>query len=142
MVLDSGTIVDATILAGPSSAKSESKIWASETKQARKGNNWHSRREFQIGANRRGTLQSLTATHSEVSELHELPKLSYGAEIVLDEDQAYRKQVNREDFEAVPAIRSIDESREATTASRRYRKKIARSRARAARCEHPLRVVK
>src|SRR6266705_3972681 len=54
LLLRSGTIVDATIIAAPSSTKNASASRDPEMKQTRKGRNWHFGMKLHIGADKRG----------------------------------------------------------------------------------------
>ena len=90
LFLHSGTIVDATIVAAPSSTKNESKARDPEMKQTRKGKNWHFGMKFHIGTDRRGTVHSLTATHAAATDRSQLEHLIHGEETVLYGDQAFR----------------------------------------------------
>ena len=144
LFLHSGTIVDATIVAAPSSTKNESKSRDPEMKQTKKGKNWHFGMKFHIGTDRRGTVHSLTATHAAVPDLHELPKLLHGDETVLYGDQAYWKQADREAFEAQGVRYRVNRRGPRGNKSlTEYQKAINRARSRTrARCEHPFRIVK
>src|SRR3990172_10602685 len=54
LLLRSGTIVDATIIAAPSSTKNATKTRDPEMKQTRKGKNWYFGMKLHIGTDRRG----------------------------------------------------------------------------------------
>ena len=144
LLLKSGTIVDATIIAAPSSTKNEAKARDPEMKQTKKGKNWHFGMKLHIGTDRRGTVHSVTATHAAVPDLHQLPHLLHGEETVLYGDQAYWKQADREAFEEAGVRYRVNRRgpRGNKSLNERWRKiNRARSRTRA-RCEHPFRVVK
>ncbi len=68
LLLRSGTIVDATIIAAPSSTKNATKSRDPEMKQTKKGKNWHFGMKFHVGTDRRGVVHSLTATHAATAE--------------------------------------------------------------------------
>ena len=144
LLLKAGTIVDATIIAAPSSTKNKTGTRDPEMKQTRKGGNWHFGMKLHIGTDRRGTVHSLTATHAAESDIKQLPGLLHGEETVLYGDQAYWKEADRQAFEA-NGVRDRVNRRAAggnRKLSQRWRKiNRARSRTRA-RCEHPFRVVK
>jgi len=144
LLLRAGTIVDATIIAAPSSTKNQTKTRDPEMKQTRKGNNWHFGMKLHIGTDRRGTVHSLTATHAAESDIGQLPHLLHGEETVLYGDQAYWKQADREAFEAQGVRYRVNHRASGgnKNLSERWRKiNRARSRTRA-RCEHPFHVVK
>jgi IS5 family transposase len=144
LTLRAGTIVDATIIAAPSSTKNATKTRDPEMKQTRKGGSWHFGMKLHIGTDRRGTVHSLTATHAAASDIKPLPNLLHGEETAIYGDQAYWKQEDREAFEA-RGVRYRVNRRAAggnKNLSKRWRKiNRARSRTRAC-CEHPFRIVK
>jgi transposase, IS5 family len=144
LLLRSGTIVDATIIAAPSSTKNATGTRDPEMKQTRKGKNWHFGMKLHIGTDRRGTVHSVTATHAAASDLQQMPHLLHGEEGVIYGDQAYWKEADRQAFEAGGVRYRVN--RRAPGGNRnlspRWRRiNRARSRMRA-RCEHPFRVVK
>jgi IS5 family transposase len=144
LLLRSGTIVDATIIAAPSSTKNATKSRDPEMKQTRKGKNWHFGMKLHIGTDRRGVVHSLTATHAAEADLKQLPNLLHGEESVLYGDQAYWKEADRQAFEEQGVRYRVNRRgpRGNRSLNERWRKiNRARSRTRA-RCEHPFRVVK
>ncbi len=58
LLLRAGTIVDATIIAAPSSTKNATGTRDPEMKQTRKGKNWHFGMKLHIGTDRRGTVHT------------------------------------------------------------------------------------
>ena len=64
LLLKSGTIVDATIIAAPSSTKNAAQARDPEMKQTRKGNAWHFGMKLHIGTDAKGRVHSVTATHA------------------------------------------------------------------------------
>jgi IS5 family transposase len=144
LLLRAGTIVDATIIAAPSSTKNATGTRDPEMKQTRKGQNWHFGMKLHIGTDRRGTVHSVTATHAAEADIKQLPSLLHGEESVLYGDQAYWKEADRQAFEEQGVRYRVN--RRAPGGNRnlspRWRKiNRARSRTRA-RCEHPFRVIK
>src|SRR5262245_35780436 len=98
-MLRAGTIVDATIIAAPSSPKYAGGKRDPGMKQTRKGQNWHFGMKLHMGTDRRGTVHSLTATHAAESNLTQLPHLLHGEESAVYGDQAYWKEVDRQAFD-------------------------------------------
>jgi len=144
LLLRAGTIVDATIIAAPSSTKNATRTRDPEMKQTRKGKSWHFGMKFHIGTDRRGVVHSLTATHAAEADLKQLPNLLHGEESVLYGDQAYWKEADRQAFEEQGVRYRVNRRgpRGNRSLNERWRKiNRARSRTRA-RCEHPFRVVK
>ncbi len=142
--LRAGTIVDATIIAAPSSTKNATKKRDPEMKQTRKGGSWHFGLKLHIGTDRRGTVHSLTATHAAESDIKQMPNLLHGEESVVYGDQAYWKEADRQAFEECGVRYRVNRRAPGGNKklSERWRK-INRSRSRTrACCEHPFRVVK
>jgi IS5 family transposase len=143
-LLRAGTIVDATIIAAPSSTKNAAGKRDPEMKQTRKGNTWHFGMKLHIGTDIRGRVHSLTATHAAASDIGQLPHLLHGEESVFYGDQAYWKEADRQAFEAKGVRYRVNRRAPGgnKNLSERWRKiNRIRSRTRAC-CEHPFRVVK
>ena len=143
LLLRAGTIVDATIIAAPSSTKNASATRDPEIKQTRKGKNWHFGMKLHIGADKRGIVHTVRATAANVADITQLPDLLHGQERELFGDQAYWKEDDREFLEEWGVRYRIN--RRPTSQrplSERWRMiNRARSRTRA-RGEHAFRVVK
>src|SRR5712691_5198886 len=95
LLLRSGTIVDATIIAAPSSTKNASASRDPEMKQTRKGRNWHFGMKLHIGADKRGIVHTVRATAAAVADITQLPDLLNGQEREDFGDQAYWKEDDR-----------------------------------------------
>ena len=144
LLLKSGTIVDATIIAAPSSTKNAAQARDPEMKQTRKGNTWYFGMKLHVGADPQGRVHSLTATHAGVADITQLPALVHGEERVLYGDQAYWKEADRQAFEAAGVRYRVNRRAAAPhkPLSARWRAiNRARSRTRA-RGEHPFHVIK
>ena len=100
LLLHTGTIVDATIIAAPSSTKNATRTRDPEMKQTRKGNNWHFGMKLHIGTDRKGRMHSVTATGASTADIKQLPALLHGQERELYGDQAYWKEADRQAYEA------------------------------------------
>jgi IS5 family transposase len=143
LLLKSGTIVDATIIAAPSSTKNASKTRDPEMKQTRKGNQWHFGMKLHIGTDTKGRVHSVVATNAATADITQLEELLHGEESALFGDQAYWKEADRQEFEAA-GVRYRMNRRPAgcQPLSERWRQiNRARSRIRA-RGEHPFHIVK
>ena len=112
-----GTVVDATIIAAPSSTKNQTKARDPEMHQTRKGQQWYfgigSRSEpmLHIGVDSKTKLiHSMTTTAANVHDAKVLGDLLHGDETRVYGDQAYRGQTavireyapNAKDFTALP----------------------------------------
>jgi IS5 family transposase len=91
--LSTGTIVDATIIAAPSSTKNREQARDPEMHQTKKGNDWHFGMKAHIGVDRQSKLiHSVVATAANVADSKVLPQLLRGHEETVWGDQAYRGQ--------------------------------------------------
>src|SRR5208282_39586 len=135
LLLRSGTIVDATIIAAPSSTKNASASRDPEMKQTRKGKNWYFGMKLHIGADKRGIVHTVRATAASVADITQLPELLHWQERELFGDQAYWKEADRKFLEAWGVRYRIN--RRAT--SQRPLSERWRTRARG---EHAFRIVK
>ena len=142
LLLRSGTIVDATIIAAPSSTKNASATRDSEMKQTRKGKNWHFGMKLHIGADKRGIVHTVRATNAAVADITQLPDLLHGQEREVFGDQAYWKEDDRAFLESWGVRYRINRRPSRRPLSKRWRMiNRARSRTRA-RGEHAFRIVK
>jgi IS5 family transposase len=143
LLLRAGTIVDATIIAAPSSTKNATATRDPEMKQTRKGKNWHFGMKLHIGADRRGLVHTVTATNAAAADITQLPALLHGQEREVFGDQAYWKETDRQTYEARGVRYRINRrpNPRAPLSERWKQINCARSRTRA-RGEHAFRVVK
>ena len=143
LLLKSGTIVDATIIAAPSSTKNTSEARDPEMKQTRQGRSWHFGMKLHVGTDRRGIVHTVVATNAGAADITQLPDLLHGQEREVYGDQAYWKEADRAAFEARGVrYRMNRRAKGKTPLSERWRKiNRARSRTRA-RGEHAFRVIK
>ena len=143
LLLKAGTIVDATIIAAPSSTKNATQTRDPEMKQTRKGQQWHFGMTLHIGTDRKGRVHSLMATDAAAHDLTQLPALLHGEERALYGDQAYWKDADRRAFEARGVRYRVNRRpRSGAPLGARWRQ-INRARSRTRACgEHPFHVVK
>ena len=88
-----GTIVDATIIAAPSSTKNADKARDPEMHQTRKGQQWYFGMKMHIGVDSRtGLAHSAVVTAANVHDKHPLPDLLHGNEQRVYGDSAYASQ--------------------------------------------------
>jgi len=91
--IQTGTIVDATIIHAPSSTKNEKKERDPEMHQTKKGNQWHFGLKAHIGVDaKHGHVHSLATTAANVSDVHMLPELLHGEERKVWGDAGYQGQ--------------------------------------------------
>ena len=85
-----GTIVDATIIAAPSSTKNQSKRRDPEMHQTKKGNMWHFGMKAHIGADAEsGLVHTLVGTSANVADIKCARKLLHGQEKASYADAGY-----------------------------------------------------
>jgi len=143
LLLQSGTIVDATIIAAPSSTKNAAQARDPEMKQTKKGNTWYFGMKVHVGTDPRGLVHSLTTTDAAQADVTQLPALVHGAERAIYGDRAYWSEGLRQAFRR-RGVRFRVQRRASWTAPLSLRwQAINRTRARIrARGEHPFLVVK
>jgi IS5 family transposase len=98
LLLKAGTIVDATIIAAPSSTKNASGTRDPEMRQTRKGKTWHFGMKIHVGTDPRGVVHSVAVTDAAVADITQLERLLHGAERVVYGDQAYWREADRQRF--------------------------------------------
>ncbi len=111
MKVSGGTIVDATIIAAPSSTKNASGERDPEMHQTKKGNQWHFGMKGHIGVDSKTKLiHSAVVTPANVHDSQALPQLLHGAETRVWGDSAYigQKEAIRM---AAPGARDFTNSR-------------------------------
>jgi IS5 family transposase len=98
LLMRSGTIVDATIIAAPSSTKNASGERDPEMHQAKKGNQWHFGMKGHIGVDAAsGIVHSLITTAANVNDVTQAGALLHGQERVAFGDAGYRGEAKREE---------------------------------------------
>jgi IS5 family transposase len=96
LLLKSGTIVDATIIAAPPSTKNAQEARDPEMKQTRKGKQWHFGMKAHVGTDRRGIVHSLATTDAAAADITQMHKLLHGEESEVFGDQAYWSEAHRQ----------------------------------------------
>ena len=100
LLMRAGTIVDATIIAAPSSTKNAKGERDPEMHQAKKGNQWHHGMKAHIGVDAEsGIVHSLVSTAANVSDVTQAASLLHGAETDAFGDSGYRGVDKRAEFQ-------------------------------------------
>src|SRR5262249_24323380 len=142
LLLKSGTIVDATIIAAPSSTKNATQTRDPEMRQTRKGKSWHFGMKLHIGTDLKGRVHTVTATHAARHDITQLPALLHGEERAVYGDQGYWKEADRDAFKRQGIRYRINRRPDRRPLSARWRG-INRARSRTRACgEHAFHVVK
>jgi IS5 family transposase len=100
LLLQAGTIVDATIIHAPSSTKNATQTRDPEMQQTRKGKQWYFGMKLHVGTDLRGIVHHLTATPAGAADITQLPALLHGQERDLYGDQAYWSEPHRQHWTA------------------------------------------
>ena len=91
--ISTGTIVDATIIAAPSSTKNSKQERDPEMHQTRKGNQWYFGAKAHIGVDSKEVIvHSVCTSAASVSDVHMLPNLLHGGEKKVWGDAGYQGQ--------------------------------------------------
>ncbi len=98
LMLRTGTAVDATLIAAPSSTKNSSGERDPEMKQTKKGNQWHFGMKAHVGVDSQsGLVHSLRGTAANVNDVVPANSLLHGKERVVFADAGYQGANKRPD---------------------------------------------
>jgi len=147
LMLKRGSIVDATIIAAPSSTKNEAGARDPEMHQVKKGNQWHFGMKAHIGVDAdSGLVHTVLTTPANESDVEQIDELLHGKEEVVHADAGYtgaQKHVRRKNIRLEIAakrgrIKAMEHGREKRAIEAREKRKASVR----ARVEHPFRVIK
>jgi len=147
LLLKRGSIVDATIIAAPSSTKNAEGERDPEMHQTKKGQQWHFGMKAHIGVDAdSGLVHTVTTTAANEADVEQVADLLHGKEQQVWADSGYRgapTRVNREDLEWHIAARPSDIAKlpEGRTKARAKKSEHGKASVRA-KVEHPFRVIK
>jgi transposase, IS5 family len=147
--LRAGTIVDATIIAAPSSTKNQDGERDPEMHQTKKGNQWHFGMKAHIGVDdASGLVHHVECTAANVADVTQVHKLLHGHEDTVCGDSGYTGADKREELWDVDAgfliaekpskLRAMKNKKERHYAERWEHCKASLR----AKVEHPFRVIK
>lgn len=107
LLLREGTLVDATLIAAPSSTKNQAKQRDPEMHQTRKGNQWYFGMKAHLGADRDSKLvHTIVVTAANVADVTKTAELLHGTETQVHADAGYTGVEKRP--EIVALARKID----------------------------------
>jgi IS5 family transposase len=96
LMLKTGTVVDATLIAAPSSTKNSSGERDQEMHQTKKGNQWHFGMKAHIGVDAdSGLVHTVIGTAANVNDVTQGHGLLHGEETVVFADAGYQGSVKR-----------------------------------------------
>ncbi|MGO4606040.1 IS5 family transposase [Variovorax sp. 2RAF20] len=146
LLLKRGSIVDATIIAAPSSTKNESGERDPEMHQTKKGNQWHFGMKAHIGVDAdSGLVHTVTTTAANEADVEQVSDLLHGKENAVWADSGYRGAQGRvqQDVQWHIAGRPSDMAKMPEgRAKARARKQEFQKASIRAKVEHPFRVIK
>lgn len=147
LLLKRGSIVDATIIAAPSSTKNAEGQRDPEMHQAKKGEQWYFGMKAHIGVDAdSGLVHTVKTTAANESDVAQVAELLHGKEEDVYADSGYRgaaNRVRRADLNWHIAARPSDIARMPEgKAKARLRKEEHRKASIRAKVEHPFRVIK
>lgn len=150
LMLKTGTLVDATLIAAPSSTKNSSGTRDPEMHQTKKGNQWHFGMKAHIGVDAEsGLVHTVIGTAANVCDVTQAAGLLHGEETDVFGDAGYQGVAKREEAKDLdvnwhvamrPGKRkALDKNR----ASQRFIEELEKLKASIrAKAEHPFRVIK
>ena len=101
LLMSRGTLVDATLIAAPSSTKNREHKRDPEMHQTKKGNQWYFGLKAHIGVDREsGLVHTLKTTAANVSDISQTAALLHGQEVDIWLDAGYVGVEKREDMQA------------------------------------------
>ncbi len=152
LMLKTGTVVDATLIAAPSSTKNDTGERDPEMHQTKKGNQWHFGMKAHIGVDAdSGLVHTVTTTAANANDITQAHALLHGEEEIVFADSGYRGVQKREEIQdqhpdvdwqiaMMPGQRkAMDKSRPVNALLEQLEKLKASIRAKG---EHPFRVIK
>jgi IS5 family transposase len=109
LLMHGGTVVDATIVAAPSSTKNQSGERDPEMHQTKKGNEWHFGMKIHSGVDAgSGYVHTITATSANEHDITETAKLVREDDAVVYGDSGYLGIEKREDIKSDNNLRQVD----------------------------------
>jgi IS5 family transposase len=143
LLLKSGTIVDATIIAAPPSTKNAEQARDPEMKQTRKGKQWHFGMKVHVGTDRRGLVHSVVTGPASQGDITRIDELLHGQERELFGDQAYWSEDHRQHCRHAGIAYRVNRRARPGRTLTEWQKKINQTRSRQrARGEHAFQVIK
>lgn len=142
--IGTGTIMDATIIAAPSSTKNEDGMRDPEMHQTKKGNQWYFGMKAHVGVDSKAKfVHSVTATAANVHDSRAIKDILHGNETRVWGDSAYQGQ-GEAISKAAPQAQDFTHHR-GNRASALSDEEVAKNRTKSrvrAHVEHPFRILK
>ena len=152
LMLKTGTVVDATLIAAPSSTKNDKGERDPEMHQTKKGNQWHFGMKAHIGVDAEsGLVHTVTTTAANAHDITQAHALLHGEEEMVFADSGYRGVEKREEIQEqhpdvdwqIAMTPGKRKTLNKTKPSHALRDKLEKLKASIrAKVEHPFRVIK
>ena len=147
LLLKTGSVVDATLIAAPSSTKNSSGERDPEMHQTKKGNQWHFGMKAHIGVDAdSGLVHTVIGTAANVNDVTQGHALLHGEETIVFGDAGYQGADKRPEATGVPwqvAMRPGKRAAQKNTPWGEYTEQAEKLKASVrAKVEHPFRVIK
>jgi len=144
LLLKAGTLVDATLIAAPSSTKNQAGSRDPEMTQTRKGKQWHFGMKAHIGVDAdSGLVHTVALSTAKTADITLIEELLHGEEKIICADRGYDSQTLRNKLIAKHKLDAIAWRRKPgnplSEAHARFNWLVAKFRAKV---EHPFRVLK
>lgn len=143
LIIGTGTIADATLIAAPPSTKNRDQARDPEMHQTKKGNQWHFGMQAHTGTDTGGVVHTVVATAANVHDSTVLGELLHGGEQAVIADSAYQSKEAQQMAQAVGIDWRVCEraarGKPLTNKQKRRNRRISQVRAFG---EHPYRSVK
>jgi IS5 family transposase len=102
LMLKQGTVVDATLIAAPSSTKNQGGERDPEMHQTKKGNQWHFGMKCHIGVDAdSGLVHTVVGTAANVNDVTQASALVHGEETDVFADAGYQGVAKREEVQGI-----------------------------------------
>jgi transposase, IS5 family len=148
LVMRKGTVVDATIVAAPTSTKNNTGARDPEMHQTKKGNQWYHGMKVHVGTDlETGLVHTVTVTPANTADVTETAKLLHGQEEVIFADAGYVGAPRRAELANVKADWQIAQRRTTVEKLEEGLRKVVRETERVksmlrAKVEHTFQVMK
>lgn len=144
LLLRTGTIVDATLIAAPSSTKNASGKRDAEMSSTKKGNNWYFGMKVHSGVDAEsGLVHTVAVTSANVHDKTAMPELLHGEEQIVLGDKGYFSDADKKDARQRGVFWGVlDKAKPKKPLSAKQVKRNRKLSSVRAKVEHPFRVVK
>ena len=144
LLLREGTIVDATLIAAPSSTKNRDKKRDGEMSSTKKGNNYHFGMKVHTGTDSQsGLVHTVKVTTASAHDKQEMDELLHGKEKAVFGDKGYFSDQDKRSARKTGLFWGVlDKAKSKKSLSHKQKRRNRKLSSIRAKVEHPFRVVK